>query len=104
MSLSKPELERLAVLNEECAEVQQIISKIIRFGYESTHPDLNIDNRQMLKNEIGDVLVTLKLMEVNQDFDMDDSMYKHMRGKVLKLTRYLKYNICRGLKVMEIRL
>lgn len=38
-NLSDAELERLAYLAEECGEVQQIIGKIIRHGYESYSPN-----------------------------------------------------------------
>ena len=58
------ELERLAVLAEECGEVVQVIGKIIRHGYDSKHPD-NMngpDNRRLLEKEIGDVKAILRLM------------------------------------------
>lgn len=49
MDLTNAELERLAILMEECAEVQHIIGKIIRHGYESFNPfdDNKTPNRKL---------------------------------------------------------
>jgi len=62
--LRPDEAERLAMLAEECAEVIQIIGKILRHGYEETHPDdMTISNRQLLSKEIADLFVIIKLMD-----------------------------------------
>lgn len=55
--LTPAEQERLACLSEECAEVIQIINKIWRHGYQSTHPDKpeGDNNRDMLTRELGHV-------------------------------------------------
>lgn len=54
--LTPAEAERLAVLAEECGEVIQAVGKILRHGYESSHPDGGPTNRRTLEREIGDVL------------------------------------------------
>lgn len=55
--LSEAEQERLAILCEECAEVQQIVCKILRHGYESdNNGKLPETNRQMLERELGDLI------------------------------------------------
>ena len=46
--------ERLVILIEECAEVQQMASKILRFGIESSW--LNEANKDRLESELGDLL------------------------------------------------
>ena len=51
MSLTEAEAERLAMLAEECAEVIQAVSKILRFGWR----DGNYDNRAGLETELTDV-------------------------------------------------
>lgn len=60
--LTPAEAERLALLIEEAAEVQQIACKILRHGYRSHNPDLVVNqgrngvtltNREMLEREIG---------------------------------------------------
>jgi len=53
--LSPAEAERLALLLEECGEVQQVIGKILRHGYDSRHPDGGPTNRGLLAAEIGDI-------------------------------------------------
>ena len=54
--LSAAEQERLAILAEECAEVIQIVGKILRHGYESCSPydSTATTNRQLLQKELGD--------------------------------------------------
>lgn len=49
--LRESELERLAILAEECGEVIQVINKIIRHGYDSCDPTMAdmIKNRQLLE-------------------------------------------------------
>ena len=61
-SLSKAEQERLIKLAEECAEVQQVIAKILLHGFEDTHPKLNETNRQLLQKELGDVEFWIEYM------------------------------------------
>lgn len=48
--------EALDLLQEECAEIIQIISKIRRFGVDSYHPDdpTKRTNLSLLEDEIGD--------------------------------------------------
>lgn len=62
--LSDSERERLAILAEECAEVQQVVMKILRHGYESFNPNdpEKKTNRHLLHNEIGDLQYAIHLM------------------------------------------
>lgn len=53
--LTPAEAERLALLAEECGEVIQAIGKVLRHGFESTHPDGGPTNRESLERECGDV-------------------------------------------------
>lgn len=55
--LTPAQAERLAMLAEECAEVIQIVGKILRHGYDSYNPlDPNTPNRRLLEKEVIDVL------------------------------------------------
>lgn len=58
--LSLAQEEVLALLAEECAEVIQIVGKILRHGASSRHPsDLKgPTNKEMLERELGDVRAT----------------------------------------------
>lgn len=77
-TLSEAEAERLAMLAEECAEVIQIVGKILRHGYESFHPNNpSVTNRELLDDELGDVRAIAKRMiaegDIEGDFDLSDS-------------------------------
>ena len=63
-NLSEAELERVALLFEECSEVVQICGKIMRHGFESFNPYdvLCTTNRQLLEKEVGDVLSSIARM------------------------------------------
>ena len=49
-------LEALGILQEECAEVIQIVSKCRRFGIDELHLKEGVKNRELLNEEIGDIL------------------------------------------------
>lgn len=53
--------ETLRILQEECAEVIQAISKIFRFELDGVYNDRT--NRQRLTEEIGDLLAMIDLLE-----------------------------------------
>jgi hypothetical protein len=55
--------EVLMILQEECAEVIQAISKIFRFGEESTWEGKS--NMERIEMEVGDVLAMIDLLVEN---------------------------------------
>lgn len=67
--MTEKENEILNILQEECAEVIQMVSKCRRFGIDGTHLKDGGTNRQRLTEEIGDVLCMLKLA---QDYGIVD--------------------------------
>jgi NTP pyrophosphatase (non-canonical NTP hydrolase) len=54
--------EILLILQEECAEVTQAISKCFRFGPDQIKPGKNYTNIQMLEEELGDLLAMIELL------------------------------------------
>lgn len=52
--LNDYERELLVILMEECAEVTQAASKLLRFGKEN-HPDTGLSNSLVLATEVGDL-------------------------------------------------
>jgi NTP pyrophosphatase (non-canonical NTP hydrolase) len=61
--LTPAEAERLSLLMEECGEVIQIIGKIQRHGYSSSHPDNpGVSNATLLAEEIGHVIAAKELI------------------------------------------
>lgn len=61
--LTEAEVERLALLMEEMAEASQVIGKILRHGYDSSHADYgHVLNRHLLQKEVGHVLAAVNLL------------------------------------------
>ena len=54
--------EIMAIAQEECAEVIQVISKVFRFGFSGKHPDESYNNREHLAIEVGDLQCMIDLM------------------------------------------
>lgn len=67
--LTPAQAERLAMLAEECAEVIQCVTKILRHGYGSYHPDdaERTTNRQSLERELADLWAIADRMEKVSD-------------------------------------
>lgn len=88
--LSPAEAERLAMLAEECAEVVQVVGKILRHGYESYHPNEpdGQTNRSLLSSELIDLLAVVDLMENRHDFVVRPTAADY--GKAVR--RKLKYS------------
>jgi len=81
--------ESLTIFQEECAEVIQIISKIKRWGFASVHPD-NPDgpnNREILIQEIGDVLALIAV--VQKELDIGDGVLSDaIENKMERLQKF----------------
>ena len=91
MSLTKLQLELLGLLQEECAEVIQIVSKIRRFGLESVNPyDPTHNNRTLLEHEIGDVRLIIQLLTEKYGEKMIDEyrIQARSRWKRVKLQEH----------------
>ena len=65
--ITPKETETLLIMQEECTEVAQVISKIFRFGLDEAYTDQT--NRQRLEEEIGDLLCMVDLLE---EFELID--------------------------------
>ena len=55
--------EILHILQEECAEVTQAISKCFRFGLDNAKPGKPLTNVEHLDGEIGDLLAMVDLLK-----------------------------------------
>jgi hypothetical protein len=88
--LSPAEAERLALLMEEMGETVQVIGKILRHGYESTHPDGGPTNRGLLEKEIGDVRAAIHLMTEAKDI-YDDNIWTFAEAKRQNVKKYLHH-------------
>lgn len=54
--------ETLLILQEECAEVTQAVSKCFRFGLDNFKPGISSTNLEHLETEIGDVLAMIDIL------------------------------------------
>jgi NTP pyrophosphatase (non-canonical NTP hydrolase) len=84
--------EYLGILQEECAEVIQIVSKINRFGLYSVNPydaPPRKTNRELLTDEVGDLYAMILKLEEKGIFTRQQletrAAYKHE-----KLKQYLR--------------
>jgi NTP pyrophosphatase (non-canonical NTP hydrolase) len=67
--------EILLILQEECAEVTQAISKCFRFGPDQIKPGKDCTNIQMLQEELGE----------EAEFDAEESaQMRHVRRECKK--------------------
>lgn len=90
--LNPAEAERLALLAEECAEVIQIVGKILRHGYESHNPFSHDKktNRLLLMEEIGHILVATDMMRDAEDISID-TVVDAKNEKKIGVVRYLHH-------------
>jgi hypothetical protein len=73
--------EVLTILQEECGEVIQAATKIIRFG-------LTKENKAHLENELGDILAMIKL--VDEEIELDsDHMLECSENKLVKVEKFM---------------
>jgi NTP pyrophosphatase (non-canonical NTP hydrolase) len=88
-SLTEIQIEQLACLAEEAAEVAQAAMKVLRHGYRSTHPSCitGFDNRDSLMKELGDLRAIVAIMVQAKEFTISE--YQHFA--IQKLTNVQQY-------------
>lgn len=95
--LTPAQLERLALLSEELGEAQQAIGKILRHGYESTHPHHYTPgtNRQELEHELGDVRAAIDILTNCGDLKVE-SIHVAKLSKLHRVAEYLHHTTVYG--------
>jgi NTP pyrophosphatase (non-canonical NTP hydrolase) len=90
--LTPAEAERLAILMEEMGEAIQVIGKIQRHGYQSSHPQNpnGPTNRDLLAEEVGHVLHAINRMFVANDLDRNEVNHSE-RSKSFRITAFLHH-------------
>lgn len=84
MRMNDKTKEALMILQEECAEVTQAVSKIFRFGFDSRYPENAPTTRSNLEMEIGDLLCMIDIL-VEQGVVNEVTMLEAMERKRKKL-------------------
>jgi NTP pyrophosphatase (non-canonical NTP hydrolase) len=62
LNMDEQTKEVMDILQEECAEVIQAVSKISRFGLDNHKPGKPLTNREHLEVELGDVVAMVELL------------------------------------------
>lgn len=80
--------ETLVILQEECAEVIQSVSKILRFGFQSRYPtEDSASTKECLEMEAGQLLCMIGLL-VEQGVIDEEAMIAAMEYKKVKLKEW----------------
>lgn len=83
-NLTEHERELFYITQEECGEVIQIISKILRFGFND-----EFKNEERLTQEIGDLVACITLLYASGIVDKTE-VELAVENKLLKLKRWSK--------------
>jgi len=79
--------ETLLILQEECAEVTQAVSKCFRFGLDNFKPGKPATNAEHLENEIGDLLAMIDIL-VELGVVKQENLITATAAKKLKLKQW----------------
>ena len=91
-SLTDAQSERLACLAEEGCEVGQAVTKILRHGRDSYHPEFPLtSNKELLEKELGDLLAFQEMMVAAVDMDVL-AIRRHADQKRKNLPNWLHHN------------
>ena len=79
--------ETMDILQEECAEVIQAVSKISRFGLDNLKPGKPKTNREHLEEELGDLLAMIDILH-EMDIASWDNLDAATAAKIEKLKKW----------------
>ncbi len=79
--------EVMDILQEECAEVIQAVSKVRRFGIDNAKPGTEYNNREHLEEELGDMLAMIDILMANNIVSWGN-LHKAKRAKIEKLKKW----------------
>ena len=86
--------EVMDILQEECAEVIQAVSKISRFGLDNYKPGKPKTNREHLEEELGDMLAMIDILH-----SMDIVSYANIeRAQAAKIEKLKKWSNIQNLE------
>jgi NTP pyrophosphatase (non-canonical NTP hydrolase) len=90
--MNKEQKEIFFITQEECAEVTQAISKVLRFGMDSYHPVTNKSNKHSLEEEIGDLLAMIEIL-IRRAIISDSNVNEARIQKMEKLKKWSKIKL-----------
>ena len=72
----------LVCLNEECAEVQQAVSKALRFGLDNFYLDENKTNADDIIAECNDIIAVIEMLQEYNIVKIDRELVERKKRKV----------------------
>jgi NTP pyrophosphatase (non-canonical NTP hydrolase) len=81
----------LTCLAEECAELQQAISKALRFGLQDRYPGSNTTNAQDIAKESIEVLALIELLQEQGIISKPRGTKDMVNAKRNRVNEYMKY-------------
>lgn len=87
MNLDQETKEVLDILQEECAEVIQAVSKISRFGLDNYKPGKPKTNREHLEQELGDMIALVHILQ-NMHIVSQENIAASQSAKIEKLKKW----------------
>jgi hypothetical protein len=90
--LTLAQVERLAILSEECGETVQASMKILRRGYDRKNPNKpSPTNRAHLEEELGNILSAIEMMVKAGDV-RSKKIKASLEAKRERVKKYLYHN------------
>jgi len=81
---------------EECNEIAHRISKALRFGMYEVQPGQPLSNRERIRDEVKDLIVTLRMVHIGLAEEPSGSDIERIMARV---ESYLKYSESQGVVV-----
>jgi NTP pyrophosphatase (non-canonical NTP hydrolase) len=81
--MNKEIKEVMCILQEECAEVTQAVSKCFRFGFDNAKHSMGLTNGEHLAEELGDLLCMIQIAQ-------DTGIVDPVAVEVAKQAKYKK--------------
>ena len=85
----------LTCLAEECAEIQQAVTKALRFGVDDGHPEKSTTNAQDIAKECVDIVAVIEMLEDEGILEKVGTM-RALNEKKIKVLHYMEYAKQRG--------
>ena len=89
----------LTCLSEECAEVQQAVAKVLRFGLTDCAPGTTTTNEAHLVREILDVVSLVEIIvapDLLNELNDSNLSAELVSKKIKKVVKYMEYSRERG--------
>jgi hypothetical protein len=80
-------IEECSEISQECMEIAQRATKVLRFGIDETQPGKYLTNRERLLAEIANLMGTLEAIGLTEEIDRGA-----VEAKKEKIRKYMKYS------------